>query len=409
MPRVPWTLVAACAALAGALVSAAQRPGAFGESRNHPAIAYGTAPVSTAVAALNEKLADGSATLAFDPQTGYLPAVLAALEVPVESQVLVYSETSFQARKINQKNPRAIYFNDTVAVAWIRGADLLEVSAQDPRQGTIYYSLAQTPVGRPRFGRQEHCLSCHLSWETLAVPGPFVLTTHPRKSDRDYANGGVVDHRTDLSERWSGWYVSGARVPARHMGNVELIQPTPRIGPPPRLASVRDQFDTTGYLRDTSDIVALMVLEHQTHATNLITRLNWEARLGDPMRVREAVDDLVDYFLFVDEAAIAELIEGNSGFADVFSARGPRDSQGRSLRDLRLDGRMMRYPLSYMIYTPMFDALPADVRHAVYERLGAVLAGKDTRPRFKHLGTADRQAVLEILRDTKAGLPSSLR
>jgi hypothetical protein len=404
MPRVP-IVVTAAACLAGAIGVAAQRPGAFGESRNHPAIAYGTAPVNTPVTALNTLIEAGATRLEFDAVTGYLKPVLDALHVPVESQVLVYSQTSFQARKINQQNPRAIYFNDTVAVGFIRGGDLLEVSAQDPRQGTIYYTVAQSPAERPTLGRQESCLSCHLSWDTLAVPGPFVMSTHPRRSDRDYANGGVIDGRSPLEERWSGWYVTGARVPAEHMGNVELIQPVPRQGPPPKLASVKDQFDTAGYLRETSDIVALMVLEHQTHATNLITRLNWEARLADPARVKEAADDLVDYLLFVDEAPIRSPIEGNSGFAGVFQARGPRDAKGRSLRDLKLDGRLMKYPLSYMIYTPMFDALPDAVRASVYAGIMAVLTGRDTRPKFAHVTPADRDAVLEILRETKADLP----
>jgi hypothetical protein len=193
------------------------------------------------------------------------------------------------------------------------------------------------------------------------------------------------------------------------MGNVELLQPVPRQGPPPALTSVADQFDTTGYLRDTSDIVSLMVLEHQTHATNLLTRLNWEARAGTPDRVEEAVNELVDYLLFVDEAPIPAPIEGTSGFAAVFAARGPKDRYGRSLRELKLDGRLMRYPLSYMIYTPMFDALPPAARDRVGERLAAVLLGRDSAARYAHLAAADRQAILEILRETKPDLPPALR
>ena len=116
----------------------AQRMDAFVESRHHPAIGYGRTPISTPVAALNERLAAGDATLRFDPQTGYLRATLQALDISPDSQVLVFSPTSFQASRITQQNPRAIYFNDTVAVAWIRGAELLEVTAQDPRHGTIF-------------------------------------------------------------------------------------------------------------------------------------------------------------------------------------------------------------------------------------------------------------------------------
>jgi hypothetical protein len=399
--------VAATAAFASALTVEAQRPGAFGGSIKDPAIAYQTAPVQTAVTALAERLEKGEAALTFDPENGYLRSVLDALDVPVESQVLSFGETSEQAKKINQQNPRAIYFNDTVAVGWVRGGDVLEVSAQDPRQGTIYYTLPQSPAERPAFTRNDQCLRCHLSWDTLAVPGPMVLTVLPRQSDRDYADGGVVDHRTPISDRWGGWFVTGARVPPGHQGNVPLIQATRRTGPPPALASITKEFDTAGYLSHSSDVAALMVLEHQAHATNLITRLNWEARAGTPDRVDEAVGELVDYLLFMDEVPIAGRIEGSPAFAKAFAARGPKDGRGRSLRDLRLEGRLMQYPLSYMIYTPMFDALPDEARRRVYDRLWQVLSGADTRPKYAHLSAADRRAVVEILRDTKKGLPAS--
>ncbi len=409
MSRLSW-FAASAALLAGSWVSAVgQRTDAFVGSRNHPAIAYGSAPTRTAVTDLNERLAAGAAALRFDSQTGYLPAVLEALDVPMSSQVLVYSQTSFQASKINQQNPRALYFNDTVAVGWIRGADLLEITAQDPGQGTIFYSIPQQPSERPQFGRQEHCVSCHLTWDTLGVPGPTVKTTFARKTIDGFANGGPVDHRSPIADRWSGWFVTGAAVPEQHRGNVELVQPVPRTGPAPKLTSVAGEFDTTGYLAATSDIVALMVLEHQAHATNLMTRLNWEARLGDQARTREAASALADYLLFVDEAPLTARIEGTSGFAAVFSARGPRDAQGRSLRDLALEGRLMRHPLSYMVYTPMFDALPEAARELVVERLAAVLTGRDTAPRYAHVTPQARQAILEILRETRASLADAIR
>ncbi len=409
MARVSFPLVVAALIAGSWVVLVAQRRDAFVDSRNHPAIAYGTAPVSTPVSALNDLLAAGAATLVFDPATGYLQSVLQALDVPVESQVLVYSPTSFQAGKINQQNPRAIYFNDTVSVAWVRGGDLLEVTAQDPRQGTIFYSIGQVPSDRPHLGRQEHCVSCHLTWDTLGVPGLTVKTTFPRKSAGDFLEGGPVDHRRPMHERWGGWFVTGTRVPARHKGNVPLIQPSVLDAPAPTLASVEGQFDTAGYLRKTSDIVALLVLEHQAQAVNMMTWLDWEARLGDASRVRDAAEALADYLLFVGEAPLEEPVQGNSGFAEVFAARGPRDANGRSLRDLKLDGRLMRYPLSYMIDTPMFDAIAASARAQVIERFAAVLTGRDTSAKYAHLGAEERQAILEILKDTKPDLVSPLR
>ena len=188
------------------------------------------------------------------------------------------------------------------------------------------------------------------------------------------------------------------------MGNRPLIQPTPLEGTAPALTTVDGQFDTTGYLRTTSDVVALMLLEHQTQAANLMTRLNWEARLGDAARTRVAAETLADYLLFVGEAPITEGIEGTPAFAAAFAARGPRDATGRSLRDLQLQGRMMRYPLSYMIYSPMFDGLPQPARELVEARLAAVLSGRETAGRYAHLSADDRRSILDILRSTRPEL-----
>jgi hypothetical protein len=390
--------VVATVGLAGAI----QRAGAFSASRDHAAIAYSTAPVNDAASVLNRKLADGSLTLTFEPVTGYLRSLLSAFAIPVESQVLVYSETSFQARKINRRNPRAVYFTDRVAVGWVRGGDILEISAQDPALGTIYYTLAQTQTGTPRLTRSHNCLSCHLSWDTLGVPGPMVLTTMPRRSENDYANGGRVDHATPLAERWSGWFVTGAQVPKGQYGNLELLQPAmPDSGPRrvPAKRSLEGEFDLNGYPTPYSDVVALMLLDHQAHATNLITRAGWEyrqaahesgeAQAAASPRVREAVEMLVDYLLFVDEATLPSPMRGSSGFAERFQTQGPRDSKGRSLHDLDLDTRLFRYRCSYMVYSPGFDGLPDAVKSAVYRRMTDVLAGSD-------------MATLEILRATKA-------
>jgi hypothetical protein len=396
----------------------AQRPDAFSESRAHPAIDYNSAPVNTAMTELNRKLDEGKATLTFDPTSGYLRSVLDALGVPIESQMLVYTQTSMQAPKINMQNPRGVYFNDNVSVAWVRGGTVLEAWAQDPRQGTVFYTLDQEPASAPRFGRRLECVTCHVTWDTLGVPGPTVLTTFPRKTDRDYADGHSVDHRSDIAERWGGWYVTGRRAPVRHMGNLPLFMSAPIPERAAARVSVEGAFDLAGYPTPYSDVIALMVFEHQTRMMNLITRAGWESRVGatrkgDPSvsatRVRSAVSDLVDYMLFVDEAPLPERIEGSSGFAERFSAMGPHDAKGRSLRELQLDARLMRYPLSYMIYSPAFDALPGDAKDAAYRRLREVLSGGDSDPKFAHLTPPVRQAIIEILRDTKADVVDGLR
>jgi hypothetical protein len=414
-----WAIVALTSWLASVAAAAvlAQRSDAFQASREHPAIAYSKTASADPVTKLNRELAAGRTALAFDPATGYLRSVLQALDVPIESQVLVFSQTSFQAPRIDEKNPRAIYFSDQVAVGWVRGGDVLEIAAQDARQGTIFYSLPQTAARQLALERNDSCLSCHLSWDTRAVPGPFVLTTYPRKSESEYANGGVVDHRDPLMNRWGGWYVTGKQVPPRHMGNRAMLRPDaaePQDTPAaPAYDALTGKIDLREYLTPRSDVVALLVLEHQAHLTNLITRVGWEARLaahesGAPTltpRVQEAIGEMVDYMLFVDEARLTTKIVGSAGFAEQFTARGPRDDKGRSLRDLDLGERLMRYPLSYMIYTPAFDALAGPVKDATYKRLWQILSGELTLPHYAHLTLARRQAIVEILRSTKQDLP----
>ena len=384
-----------------AAAAVAQRSDVFGASRDHEAIAYSTTPGANAITTLNESIQRGHASLTFDPVDGYLRSVLAALSIPVESQVLAFAQTSQQRNHISRTNPRAIYFRDDVAVAWIRDAELIEVAVQDPKQGTIFYTLRQTPAATPTFTRDDKCLACHLTWETRAVPGPFVQTIFPRRSDEEYANGFTVDHRVPMPERWGGWYVTGERVP-RSMGNIELLQPRmPASGPElvPARPSLAGTFDGRGYPTMFSDVVALLLLDHQVHATNLITRAGWEHRIGSP-HVGAAVDELVDYLLFVDEAPLPDAIKGSSGFAERFSAQGPRDGQGRSLRELDLKTRLMRYPLSYMVYSPGFAGLPSDVKAMVRARLDEVLSGKDARKKYAHLTAPTRLAIAEILRDT---------
>jgi hypothetical protein len=261
-------------------------------------------------------------------------------------------------------------------------------------------------------------MECHLTSETSGVPGLFAMSVLPLSDNKnEYAQGWATDHRTPIEDRWGGWYVTGAQVPLRHLGNVPVAHVTRsyvRADVAPKLATGSGAFDTTGYLTPHSDVVALLVLNHQTRMTNLLTRLGWEARIvahdtpsaGRPAAVRDLVVDLVDYMLFVDEAPLPSSVRGSSAFAQEFTAKGPRDRKGRSLRDLDLTRRLLRYPCSYMIYTEAFDALPPSARAAVYERMWEILSGKDTNKIYSQLSVADRSAIVEILRDTKKGLPA---
>jgi hypothetical protein len=413
-----FVIVIACV-VANHMLLVAQSGDVFPVSIDHAAIQYTTRPTNDAVAELNGKLQAGQAKLAFDGRLGYLRSVLAALDVPVESQTLVYSPTSFQTEHITEMTPRALYFNDTVAVGWVNGGDVLEVAALDPEQGEIFWALSQKPQQQPQFVRSRQCLECHLSASTSGVPGLFVMSMLPLSDNQnEYAQGWSVDDRTPIEDRWGGWYVTGARAPARHLGNVpvnHVARSYVRATVAPVLATVTGKVEAGSYLTPYSDVVSLLILNHQVRMTNLLTRLGWEARLAvhnatgqaasvSP-RVRDAANDVVDYMLFVDETNLPSNVSGSSGFAEAFSKKGPRDSKGRSLRDLDLGHHLLRHRCSYMIYAPAFDALPAPARQAVYDRLWDILSGKENDKRYGQLSLTERAAIVEILRETKKGLP----
>jgi hypothetical protein len=405
--------------LVATVLLGAQRPDAYSASRDHAAVQYSSRALDTAVTRLNRDLETGAVSLSFDTTSGYLSSLLRALQIPVESQLLVFSQTSAQAALITQKMPRAIYFNDAAAVGWVRGADRLEVAALDPRQGIIFYALEQRTGSRPRLARNDGCLECHLTWDTLGVPGWTMISTFPMADDKNaYASGVTVDHRTNFDLRWGGWYVTGKSVPARHYGNLPVVRPASEVSRfinPPVLQTVVGTVDVAGYASPFSDIVASMVLSHQTHMANLLTRVGWEFRVAEHDgtirqkaivdRLQQAVVELVDYMLFVDEAPLPRAIQGSSGFAERFAAQGPRDGRGRSLRQLDLRQRMMQYPCSYMIYSPAFDALPPPALEAVFARIWKVLSGGITGAPYTKLTPDDRAAIVEILKDTKPNLP----
>jgi hypothetical protein len=392
----------------------------FHGSPDDPAIKYSTAPLSNAVTRLNQKIQDGGVRLAFEGRSGYLRTALAALEIPVDSQMLVFSQTSLQAQRISPANPRALFFTDRVVLGWVRDGDVLEVAAPDAVQGIVFYTLDQRAAELPQFKRAFTCLGCHAGGDTLGVPGLLMFSTTPADA-QSVARSVTMDHRSRLEERWGGWFVTGSSGSARHLGNMV----TALDGRPSReLSSVDGLFDADGYRSRFSDIAALLVFSHQTHMTNLLTRAGWEARAADPMlhppyvaaagenvRIAEVMrgiaNEVVDYLLFIDEAPLPNQLRSSSGFAERFSEGGPQDARGRSLYQLDLGRRLMKYPCSYLIYSPTFDALPPAVKEPIFQRMWQVLSGQEQEARYRSgLSLPERKAIVEILRETKKDLPA---
>lgn len=402
-----------------------------------PPVNYSKSRPADAVAELEGRLAAGRATLEFDRAQGYLKAVLRELAIPASSQSLVFSKTSFQRQWITPRTPRAIYFNDDVYLGWVLGGDVLEIASQDPQLGSVFYTVDQDPDKAARFRRQtDNCLQCHDSTGlTLGVPGVTIRSVFSAADGQPRFNmGGFrTTTRSKYEDRWGGWYVTGSHGDLRHMGNVTYPD-DPNLDVKPfrdkgaNLSDLNKKFDVEPYLTDTSDIVALLVLESQTYVHNLITRANHETRLaviqsddlnralGAPLRpltdgcrrrIGYACEPLVEGLLFVEEPSLGGPVKGNSTFAADFEKRGPFDRQGRSLRQFDLVKRVFKYPLSYLIYSKAFAGLPAEARETVARRLTEILTGRDDKPAYRHLTAEDRKALLEILTDTMPGLIAS--
>lgn len=391
------------------------------------------------IARLEARIQSGEVVLAYDSAYGYLPAVLKALNIPVSSQGLVFSRTSLQTDKITPWSPRALYFNDDVYIGFVQESAFLEVAAVDPNKGGVFYTFNQTKRDKPKFTRETTmCLMCHGSKAaTGGVPGFMVLSTI---ADRHgYAITGVHDgpttDATPIKQRFGGYYVTGSAGARGHSGNVYVpmlgseVFDKPAFKAQTDLTTESERTDLTGkfelspYLTPNSDIVSLMVLVHQANVHNLITlthdaateAVRYESIYksseappstdgyppGSMQKVHGLVERLLRAMLFVNEAPFVAPMKGNTTFTQDFAAMGPRDKQGRSLRDFELQRRMFKYPMSFLIYSDAFDALPTIARTAFYTRLYAILKGDDPDLEFQRMSEPDRKAVLEILEATK--------
>jgi hypothetical protein len=410
--------------------------------KNQGFLPFGDAPINyrsslnltDPIAKLQQQLDRGEQTLKYEPGHGYLNSVLHALRIPVSSQTLVFSKTSFQYPYITPASPRALYFNDDVYVGQVHHSKSLEFVSFDPTQGAIFYILDESKVEHPRFERSQlDCVQCHVSTSTTrGIPGVMVRSVYTSPSGHQAAGtpAYVTGHESPLEQRWGGWYVTGTYGKQTHLGNA-IVANAKSAGQLDRAAganitSLADRIDTSRYLTGHSDVVAHLVLAHQTQMHNLITETNYRFRLGafaDEARNKKEglpagtissaarqqferpAEALVKYLLFVNEAPLADTVKGTSGFTEQFAALGPRDSLGRSVRDFDLHKRIFKYPCSYLIYSEAFDAIPGPAKEYIYRRLFEVLSGRERSPEFESLSDEDRRAIFEILVATKPGLP----
>jgi hypothetical protein len=400
----------------------------------YPLIGYADKPTHNAIARLQDRIDRGEVKLEFVPGRGYLDSLLKAIGIDPSSQTLVYSKTSLQIDLITAATPRAIYFDDDTYVAWIRNTNMIEINTMDSAVGPVFYTLANRDTSPAQLDREtSRCLTCHDTFSMMGGGVPrFLFMSSPVTITGEPLTDEISKDTTDatpLSERWGGWYVTGVPNSVVHLGNLHIKGPAQ---PVQDLASLKlsghtidkldSVFDTKPYLTDHSDIVALLVFEHQVYIENLVTRANYKGRTlvarenggqsADALTwdqlppkaqtiMKAMLEPLVKALVFVNATALPAKITGNSGFDRWFQAQGPRDGEGRSLRELDLNTRVFRYPLSYMIYSVGFEGLPKYAHEYIYHRLADILSGRDKTASYSHISPADRATALQILTQTK--------
>jgi hypothetical protein len=404
--------------LAGVAPSAPAQGNMLRYDAEYPTIPYNTAPRADAVADLIQRVERGEVVLNHHPVRGYLESLLEELDISPASQTLVYSQTSLQSTLIRPAKPRAIYFNDEVYVAFVQSGPL-EIASVDPQLGPVFYLLDRSDT-KPAFSAElGRCMACHDSYSLTGGGAPRFIVgsgyTGPTGALVSHEGWILISDRTPLKSRWGGWYVTGQHGDQVHLGNMQIKSFADferleelRLG---NLETLDDLFDVEPYLTNKSDIVALLVLQHQADVQNLITRLSYDARSpaeNQAELVAETIDRLLRMMLFAGAVEYTAPIAGDPAFAAQFASRAVRDAQGRSLRDFDLNRRLFRYPLSYLIYSRAFDALPTDAKGNFYARLDAVLTGADSSEDFTHLTAEDRSTIRSILRATKPDFAASV-
>jgi hypothetical protein len=405
------------------------------EDYERPPIRYSASQSHEVVSRLQERIASANTSLGTDGRE-IVQTLLRELHIPIESQLLVFSKTSFQRQRITPGHPRSLFFTDTCYVGWVPSG-LIEVTAIDPVLGPIFYTL--DPLG-PRTNslvRDADCLRCHGGNFIRGIPGVFARSVFTDDKGEPLLRFGseIVDFRTPFTNRWGGWYVTGKHGAAFHRGNVFASEKSEQLvvdfKPGANLTNLSGFFDVGAYLTNTSDIVALLIFEQQLQVQNALTRAaldsrsmleyqkNLQRELKQPI-TEEAVYDsvksvfesssreLVDDLFFKDEALLPEGIEGSAAFQRAFCRNSPHATDGSSLKDLLLQGHLFKNRCSYLVYSDTFKQLPKPFLRLVRQKMAQALGPTRPDPRYSYLGVEERARISRILRETCPELRDAL-
>jgi len=406
---------------------------AAGPAYEEEPIRYSDTEADTPLTRIINRIGKGEPLLQGETGREVLIQLLGLLDIPKESQVLVYSKTSAQNRRISPRTPRAIYFSDNAYVGWVRGGGI-ETITFDQKLGPVFHRVH---LNRPRTGgapdivRDSSCLDCHGGFRTRGHPGVVARSVYPSESGHALLQAGTftIDHSSPISERWGGWYVTGDPGNHSHLGNIiatakgrhDITIEKIETGPIKDLSAILDSDAYPG--GGSSDIVALMVFEDQLAVHNALVRANHITQLteyrhrqiqklyedpedaplnGVNQRMFDSeVENVVRTLLFADEFLMEnDGPEGATGFLEAFKKNAQPNSEGRSLKDFRLYERLFKYRCSYAIYSSPFDHLPTSMKSRVIRRLHQVLTSPEVPEGFEYLSDTGRERTAQILSET---------
>ncbi len=426
--------------VASVLVSISSLASAFDPAYENAPVFYSETEPDSDLTRLFARIDKGEKLLTGENDKELVHQFLDLMKVPRESQVLVFSKTSAQNSRISPHTPRAIYFSDDTYIGWVQGGHF-EVASLDPKLGVVFHlvNLIGKKKGEsPTISRDRSCLDCHAGSSNRNYPGLMVRSVFPGESGQPFFHAGTFHTRQDspIEQRWGGWYVTGEVGNRKHMGNSlarETDEKTREVSLDPMtdepVEDLKKFFNPNPYLSGgVSDIVALMILEHQvgTHnaliQANLITQQTlhrqkeMQKAFGEPEDgpltetneriINNLADKVLKEMLFAKELQLPEEgIEGGSQFQQAFQANRKKDKQGHSLKDLRLYERLFKYRCSYLIYSDAFTHLPVEFKEVFFKKLHGILTDSASHADYAYLGSAERKRIHEILTETLPGLP----
>ena len=355
------------------------------------------------VSRLLDAVGRGEISVEAPDELGFLRKLLAALEVPVSSQMLVMTATSLQKQMISPRRPRALYFNEDTYVGYVPGGRV-EILSLEEDEGLHLGIFDRAVTGRmPTLRHNENCLTCHQPPELGGAVGLVIESVVPT-----IHGGGMRAYRREqtghgipLGERFGGWLLTDAP-DFPHQGNriVDLSGESPRD----RILKPGELYPWSQYPVATSELLPQLLQEHQAGAINrcAVAAQRLAATRERARVLAEEARTLARYFLFADEAPLPPGVQASAEYGAAFAAN-RRAVGGAALKDLDLQTRLLKYRCSYMIYTPAFTGLPEDLRVATLGEIARAL--RTSAPEYAYLPATEKGTLRAILTATVPGFP----